>query len=334
MFKKLLLGAVAVFLLLVLIIRTISWWFDWYGRQAFQATDGSKILEFTVKPGTSLKKIANSLSERGWLHYPKLFIMLARVEKVTRAIHAGEYMIPSGISHRELLNIFVFGRVRYFDVTFMAGQTLSEALALLNSHEKLSNPMGQEALEAFLKNLDIQGSPEGLFYPDTYFFQAGDSVQSVLQRSYEKLNSVLILEWKKRAENLPYCSAYDALIMASLIEKETGASCERSKIAGVFVRRLKNGMLLQADPTVIYGLGKNYKGNLSRHMLKTWTPYNTYKIKGLPPSPIALVGQHSIRAALHPKNGHSLYFVAKGDGTHYFSNTLAEHNRSVKKYQQ
>lgn len=333
MVKKLLLAALSGCITLVLLVGLAWMGLNWYGDQPLKAGQENDSLEFVIKPGDSLKGVASRLHDAGWLQYPEAFTLLARLEKAAGGIHAGEYLIPGNISPRELLNIFVTGQVRYFDVTLVEGQTIREALAALNQHEKLSEPLSPEQFQALLKELDIAEHPEGLFYPDTYFFQSGSSVRSILKRAKVRLDEVLAEEWAKREKNLPYNSSYEALIMASLVEKETGAEFERPEIAGVFVRRMKKGMRLQTDPTVIYGLGKDYQGNLTRRMLRKPSPYNTYVIKGLPPTPIALAGREAIQAALNPKEGDTYYFVAKGDGTHYFSKTLAEHNRAVRKYQ-
>ena len=171
------------------------------------------------------------------------------------------------------------------------------------------------------------------FYPDTYQFTAGDSDLDILIRAHKIMRGTLHSQWQRREKNLPYKSAYDALIIASIVEKETGAAFERKQISGVFVRRIKEKMRLQTDPTVIYGMGDNYNGNLTRKDLRTYTPYNTYMINSMPPTPIAMPGELAINAALHPQKGKSLYFVAKGDGTHKFSNSLVEHLAAVKKFQ-
>ncbi|WP_448216676.1 endolytic transglycosylase MltG [Endozoicomonas sp. 2B-B] len=333
MLKKLLF--VVVGLCLAGLLTAVVFWeaLGWYGDQHVMVPDGNDNLEFTISQGESMTAVADSLAELGWLQHPKIFVLLARIEKAAAGIHAGDYLIPAGISHRELLKIFTSGQVRYYNVTLVEGHTLEEVVTALNQHEKLSSPMDDKALQSLYKSLAIELNPEGLFFPDTYFFQSGASVESILRRAYNRMDSVLGEEWGKRAEGLPYKNPYEALIMASLVEKETGVVYERGEIAGVFVRRLQKGMRLQTDPTVIYGLGDSYKGNISRQMLRRATPYNTYLIKGLPPSPIAMAGREAIHAALHPKDGKTLYFVAKGDGTHYFSKTLAEHNRAVRKYQ-
>ena len=185
-----------------------------------------------------------------------------------------------------------------------------------------------------MQRLGLDGQhPEGRFFPDTYRYVRGMSDSDLLRQAHEKLTRVLDEEWQQRAEGLPYREPYQALIMASLVEKETGAAHERGEIAGVFIRRLRLGMLLQTDPTVIYGLGERYTGNLTRAHLREPTPYNTYTNPGLPPTPIAMVGREAIRAALNPRAGDSLYFVARGDGTHVFSRSLDEHNRAVREYQ-
>ncbi|WP_062268840.1 endolytic transglycosylase MltG [Endozoicomonas arenosclerae] len=333
MLKKLLFTLAGLIIAGVLAVVVLWKALDWYGNQPLVAPNVEDSLEFTVSSGDSMTRVANSLGELGWLQYPEVFVVLARIEKAAGGIHAGDYLIPAGITHRELLDIFTSGQVRYYDVTLVEGHTLKEVVAALNQHEKLSSPLDEEALQSLYQSLDIEGNPEGRFYPDTYFFQADASVESILRRSYKRMDSVLKEEWENRAEGLPYKNPYEALIMASLVEKETGVTYERGEIAGVFVRRLEKGMRLQTDPTVIYGLGDRYQGNISRRMLREPTPYNTYVIRGLPPTPIAMAGREAIHAALHPEDGKSLYFVAKGDGTHYFSKTLAEHNRAVRKYQ-
>ncbi|MRI35218.1 endolytic transglycosylase MltG [Endozoicomonas sp. OPT23] len=333
MLKKILLAAIAGMLLLAIAVGVAWKLMDDFGNQPVEAPEGVKSLEFTIETGDSMKRVAARLSSEGWLETPEFLEVLARLEKVAVRIKAGEYLIPAGVTHRELLQLFTEGQVRSFEVSLIEGQALMEALEELNSQEKLSEPLDQKAFQTLLKELGIAGNPEGLFYPDTFFFHSGDTVTSILIRSRERMKEVLAEEWQNRAKDLPYKSAYEALVMASLIEKETGVTYERPEIAGVFVRRLQKGMRLQTDPAVIYGQGENYKGNLTRRMLREKTPYNTYMLKGLPPTPIAFVGREAINAALHPKDGKSLYFVAKGDGTHYFSNSLVEHNRAVRKYQ-
>ena len=330
MLRKLLLSLVSGLFSLILLLGMAWMGLNWYGDRA---TVNSEEVEFVIQPGDSLGKIAARLDDAGIIQYPEVFQVLARVDEVATALQAGDYLVTPKISHRELLSIFAEGQVRYYSVTMVEGKTLKEALTVLNEHPKLTEPMVLSDVIELVDTLDEGDNPEGLFYPDTYSFEAGATVESILRISYDRLEAVLAEEWRQRQNDLPYASPYEALVMASIIEKETGVPSERPDIAGVFVRRLGKRMRLQTDPTVIYGMGDRYEGKLNRRMLRERTAYNTYVIKGLPPTPIALVGREAIHAALNPSVGRALYFVARGDGTHYFSDTLAEHNRAVRKYQ-
>ncbi|MGB1272172.1 MAG: endolytic transglycosylase MltG, partial [Endozoicomonas sp.] len=316
MVRKLLLGLFSGFCSLLL-LAGVGWMgLNWYASKNIIALEAS---EFTIEPGDSLGKVVTRLASQQLIEYPQLFEVLARIGGVASDLQAGDYLIPEGVSHRELLGIFVQGLVRYYSVTLVEGRTLKEALEVLNHHPKLTGPISFDQLplekEGVVETVEgIEGvegleNLEGLFYPDTYNFEAGASVASVLKMAGRRLVSVLAEEWEKRLEDLPYQSPYEALIMASIIEKETGVPYERPDIAGVFVRRLNKGMRLQTDPTVIYGLGERFEGNLTRRMLRERTPYNTYVINGLPPTPIALVGREAIEAALHPASGNVFYFV-------------------------
>jgi len=338
MVKKLLLtlfgGLLAVTLLVGLAVA--GGWFGlrWYADQPVTVTNDA---EFVIVPGDSLGRVVERLAAAQLVVYPELFAWFARVEGDAASLHAGEYLISPGTSNSQLLAKFVAGEVRSFSTTLVEGLTLKELLEALNSHPKLVGPVTLAELPALIKP-DIEGVPdtenyEGLFYADTYSFLAGTSVSDILVRAHRQLKSVLDKAWETRMEGLPYQSPYQALIMASIIEKETGVPAERPDIAGVFVRRMAKKMRLQTDPTVIYGLGDRYEGGLNRAMLREPTPYNTYVINGLPPTPIATVGGEAIHAALNPADGQSLYFVARGDGTHHFSATLSEHNQAVRKYQ-
>ncbi len=249
-------------------------------------------------------------------------------------IKPGEYRLPPAITAQGLLDLLVSGKVIQYKVTFPEGINLQQALALLASQGQLvlslagrDDPRLQELVEPYTH-------PEGLFFPDTYLFPRDTTDLQLLQRAHEKMVAVLEQEWLEREADLPYSTPYEALIMASIIERETSLPEEREQIAGVFVRRLQAGMRLQTDPTVIYGAGEEFDGNLRReHLEDDSNAYNTYRRDGLPPTPIALPGQASIRAALHPAPGRELYFVARGDGGHQFSATLAEHEAAVRKYQ-
>ncbi|WP_067521035.1 endolytic transglycosylase MltG [Endozoicomonas ascidiicola] len=334
MLKKLLL-LVAVALLLAMMAAGAGWYgMSWYSQQKVLSTADS---EFVVERGDSLGRVVRRLTNDQVIKYPGLFELLARVRGVATDIYAGEYLIAPDISNGELLTMLVQGDVHYYNVTLVEGFTLKELLADLNQQPKLSNPVQLNELATVISG-SIEGALkgghlEGQFYADTYSFESGSSVASILQRANKKLNAVLQKEWQARAEGVPYKTPYEALIMASIIEKETGVPSERPDIAGVFVRRLNKGMRLQTDPTVIYGMGDRYQGGLSRRHLREATDYNTYVIRGLPLTPIATVGREAIQAALNPSDGSALYFVARGDGTHQFSNTLVEHNRAVRKYQ-
>ncbi|USE34368.1 endolytic transglycosylase MltG [Endozoicomonas sp. SCSIO W0465] len=338
MLRKLLLtlfGGLLLALLLVMAGLAAGWYgLRWYGDQKVPVTSDAG---FIIVTGDSLGRVVQRLSADQLINYPEIFKLFARVRGVAADLQAGEYLIAPGTTYRQLLNQFVEGDVRYFSVTLVEGWTLRELLVDLNSHPKLSAPVELTKLTAvvgaFIKDAPQTDNLEGLFYADTYSFEAGTSVVSILKRAHQKLQSVLAEEWDKKAEDLPYKSPYEALIMASIIEKETGVTSERPDIAGVFVRRLEKRMRLQTDPTVIYGMGDRYEGKLNRRMLREPTAYNTYVIHGLPPTPIATVGREAIQAALNPSDGKTLYFVARGDGTHHFSKTLAEHNRAVRKYQ-
>lgn len=287
-----------------------------------------------IPRGASLNAVASMLNKQFHFHYASLWSLYGRVTGWSRRLNAGEYAIPAGSSGKDLLILFASGNVVQHRLTFVAGMTVQEVLTLMENQPKLIDDIKGLSGEALLKYLGITAvSPEGLFYPDTYFYTAGSKASSILLKAHDVLQSTLVQAWKNREKGLPYKRSYDALIMASMIEKETGAPEERAEIAGVFVRRLEKGMRLQSDPTVIYGMGNRFQGKLTRKDLREKTPYNTYRIDGLPPTPISLVNRVDIDAALHPLRGVSLYFVATGDGTHVFSNTLAEQRKAIKQYQ-
>ena len=290
-------------------------------------------VEYTLKPGSSIGQAAYDLRDLHSLDKPRWLALYARFAERT-AVKAGEYLIPAGTTPLGFLDILERGDVIVRSVTLVEGWTFRQALAHLHTQEKVEPLLkGLSEIEQLTK-IGLQDThPEGWFFPETYAYTAGTSDLALLRQAHQHMQKVLDEEWAQRAKNLPYKSAYEALIMASIVERETGQPSEREQIAGVFVRRLQKKMRLQTDPTVIYGLGPDFDGNIRRHHLSQQTPYNTYRIKGLPPTPIALPGREAIHAALHPDSGSALYFVAQGDGSHYFSDTLAEHNRAVRKYQ-
>nr|WP_243458850.1 endolytic transglycosylase MltG [Pseudomonas sp. OA65] len=249
-------------------------------------------------------------------------------------LHSGEYRMVPGMTMEGLIGVWKRGEVVQYSVTLVEGWNFRQVRAALAKDEKLQQTLANLSDSQVMDRLGHSGVfPEGRFFPDTYRFVRGTSDVDLLKKAYDRLEDVLAKEWAQRAADVPYTMPYQALIMASLVEKETGVPQERGQIAGVFVRRMRLGMLLQTDPTVIYGLGERYTGKLTRAHLKEENPYNTYLIPGLPPTPIAMVGREAIHAALNPAPGNSLYFVARGDGSHVFSDDLESHNNAVREFQ-
>lgn len=288
---------------------------------------------YEVKSGSSLGLVSRSLAQAGILDCSRCLLVYARLSNKT-LIKTGEYELTSGITPLQLLDRLNRGLVIQHQVTLVEGRTFRHGLQALWSEEKLEKKLINLSNAQIRQQLGITESHlEGLFFPDSYIYTAGISDADILRQAYQRMQEVLAEEWEQRDSGLPYKNAYEALIMASIVEKETGVPEERSAIAGVFVRRLQKGMKLQTDPTVIYGLGESYQGNITRKHLQQDTPYNSYTRYGLPPSPIALPGREAIHAALHPLAGDALFFVGKGDGHHYFSATLAEHEKAVRQYQ-
>lgn len=292
--------------------------------------DASRV--WTVKKGSSLSGVNRQLFAEQILSHPRLLMLYGRL--VDRAsIQSGSYRILATDNIKTLLAKLNSGDVILHRVTFPEGWSFKQWLNHLAKVEQFSG-INEIDVSAMLLEAGIEvDHPEGWFFPDTYSYNASDTVVDILLQAHRQMLRLLDAEWQDRDTNLPYATPYDALIMASIIEKETGVGSERPEIAGVFIRRLQRRMRLQTDPTVIYGLGESYRGNLRRRHLKQLTPYNTYMIKGLPPTPIAMPSAAAINAALHPLPGSSLYFVARGDGSHYFSDTLEEHIEAVKEYQ-
>ena len=287
-----------------------------------------------VATGDSLRTVLEDLHERGVLPYPDLVRLYGRWTGLDQQIKRGEYLLPPQSTALSLLQLLTSGKVIHYQVTLPEGITLARAVEILAQQEELEHELTGPDDPRILALVAPYEEAEGLFFPDSYHFARGDSDWEVLQRAHRILLETLADEWGGRESDLPYETPYEALVMASIIERETGLPEERREIAGVFVRRMKKGMRLQTDPTVIYGLGETFDGNLKRsHLKDSDNPYNTYRHHGLPPTPIALPGRAAIHAALHPLEGSSLYFVARGDGGHVFSDTLAEHEQAVRKYQ-
>ena len=291
-------------------------------------------VKIEVVAGSSLSRVAMELSKAGYLSSPTLFKLWARLQGVENRIQTGEYELSAGITPAQLLDKIVRGDSVQYRITLVEGWTFQQALEALwnaeNIRSSLNNSSPTEIAQRM--NLDYE-NPEGLLYPDTYFYTKGTLDIELLLRANERLDTVLSQAWESRLGALPYANSYEALTMASIIEKESASNSERALIAGVFVARLNLGMRLQSDPTTIYGMGDRYAGNIRRADLLEQTPYNTYRIDGMPPTPIALSGKESIVAALNPSASDYLYFVARVDGSHQFSRTLEEHNAAVREHQ-
>ena len=288
---------------------------------------------YNVENGKSISYLAYDLASKKLLEHPRWLGWYARYQQKEK-IHVGEYFLPEGIAPFQLIEKLSKGDVVLHQVVFLEGWTFRQILSALNEQEQLVHLLTDKtsAEQLALLGLPIEHL-EGWFYPDTYLFSRGATDVELLTQAYKSMRKALDQAWAEKAPNLPYANDYQALIMASIIERETGSASERQQIAGVFVRRLQQGMKLQTDPTVIYGMAESYNGKITRDDLMKPTSYNTYVIEGLPPTPIAIPSKASLYAALHPDDGTALYFVAKGDGTSEFSNTLQEHQRAVERFQ-
>lgn len=288
--------------------------------------------ELIIAPGEPLRAIAARLAARGLLEHGLDLELLARRTDQAAAIKAGTYHVAAGTTPRQLLALLVSGEVRQYTITFVEGWTFRQLLAAIHADARIMKTLDTQA--RIMPQLGLsQASPEGWFLPETYQFTDGSTDRELLLRAHRAMQTLLAESWAERDRSIPLKTPEEALILASIVEKETGAAHERAAIAGVFTRRLQLNMKLQTDPTVIYGIGAAFDGNLTRKHLREDTPYNTYVHRGLPPTPIAMPGRAALAAVMHPADGKALYFVARGDGTHQFSATLAEHNAAVRKYQ-
>ncbi len=290
---------------------------------------------FEIPSGSAFATISRKLAEQGYIEHPDWYRWYARVTGSAGAVHAGEYLIESGTTPRQLLKMFVEGNVQLYSFTIVEGWTFRDLVTALAADATLEVGIEYEDWPAILESLGAEVEhPEGLFLPETYRYPKGTTGSDILRQSYTLMQETLAEEWQGRYQDLPISTPYAALILASIVEKETALADERPRIAGVFTRRLEKNMRLQTDPTVIYGLGLEFDGNLTREHLRSDTPYNTYTRRGLPPTPIALPGRAAINAALQPAKGSELYFVATGlgDGSHKFSDTKEEHDAAVQEF--
>jgi UPF0755 protein len=304
----------------------------WYVSSPLEVTKLPADIE--IPPGTGFRAAVAQLDRAGVKVRPLHFEALARAMRRERDIKAGNYLIAGPITPMDLLQKLTRGDVAQAEVRVIEGWTFSQFRAALDSSPDLRHDTsGLEDTDVLSRIQATESHPEGLFFPDTYLFARGSSDIAVLRRAYRAMQRHLRAEWDARAPNVPYTSPYDALIMASIIEKETGQAGERDQIAGVLVNRLRIGMRLQVDPTIIYGLGATFDGNLKKIHLLTDGPYNTYTRVGLPPTPIAMPGRASLHAAVQPAKTDALYYVSRGDGTSHFSRSVREHNEAVTKYQ-
>ncbi|MGF6697433.1 UPF0755 protein [Paraburkholderia sp. MM5496-R1] len=293
-------------------------------------------LDVTVKPHSSLRSVALQLNRGGVLVEPELFIAMTRLLGLQSELKSGNYEFKSGITPYEVLQKIARGDVNEYVATVIEGWTFKHMRAELDANPALKHDtlgMSDADLMSAIGAPEASiGNGEGLFFPDTYLFDKGTSDLDIYRRAYRLMRVRLDEAWLARAPNLPYKSPYDALTMASIVEKETGKASDRALVAAVFANRLRAGMPLQTDPTVIYGMGDSYAGHIRKKDLQTDTPYNTYTRMGLPPTPISLPSVASLQAAMNPAQSNALYFVSRGDGSSIFSDTLGEHNKAVDKY--
>lgn len=323
---------VGVLLLAALAVGGAAWW-GWQQLDAPGPAEREIVVE--VPAGAPLARIATRLEDAGVLRHAKLFEWYGRSSGLAGQVRAGEYRFPARSTPREVMTRLVSGEVVLHSLTIVEGWTFRQMRAAIDAHPAVRVTLGELSGEEIMARLGREGQhPEGWFLPETYRFPRGTTDLELMRIAHEAMRQALDAAWENRREPLPLQSPYEALILASIIERETGRADERPEISGVFIRRLERGMRLQTDPTVIYGVGPDFEGRLRRVHLDTDTPYNTYTRGGLPPTPIALPGRAALAAAVQPREGRTLYFVATGrpDGSHTFSETLEQHNRAVQRY--
>jgi len=323
---------IGLFVAVVLAIAAGAGWMAWFADRPLPL-DASP-LEFTIPPGSSATSAARLIASAGVRMQPWQFALLARVLGKEASLKAGIFEVEEGITARGLLDKLVRGEVAQSEILFVEGWTFRQMRAALDVHPHVRHDTAGAPDAEIMQRIGAAGEgPEGRFFPDTYRFARGASDLEILRAAHRAMRQRLETAWAARTENLPLASPDEALILASIVERETGRPEDRATIAAVFVNRLRAGIRLQADPTVIYGLGEKFDGNLRKRDLEEDGPYNTYTRAGLPPTPIAMPGQAALDATLNPAPSDALYFVARGDGSSEFSRTLQEHNRAVTKYQ-
>lgn len=321
-----------VFTLLILLVLLASAGMSYYAFHSLSLP--ATPFEFDLKQGGSLKSTARQLQQAGLLGQEWPFVLLARVMDKSMQLKAGNYELKHPVSPLQLLHIITKGEFSQRKIGIIEGWTFKQFRSALNSNRYIAHDtIGLTDIEILQRIGAVEHHPEGLFFPDTYNFVAGSSDLAILRIAYHTMQQHLQEVWATRNANLPLKTPYQALILASIVEKETGTARDRSMIAGVFVNRLRKGMQLQTDPTVIYGMGDRFDGNLRKRDLLADTPYNTYRHRGLTPTPIALPGLAALQATMHPARTDALYFVARGDGSSEFSSSLVKHNRAVNQYQ-
>ncbi len=323
---------IKLFLLIILLAGAAAGGVWWWANQPLTLRNSP--LDFRIVAGSSLRSAIGQMQEAGIDVKPALLATLARVKKADAGIKAGSYSVNQGVTPLQLLDKLTQGKVSLGQLTMVEGWTFKQWRARLDSHPDLIHETRELTEAQIIERLGLPvAGLDGWLFSDTYLFDKQSSDLELLARAGRSLQRKLDSEWAGRADGLPYKTPHEALVMASIVEKETGREADRTLVAAVFVNRLRKGMLLQTDPTVIYGMGEHFDGNLRKRDLQADTPYNTYTRPGLPPTPIAMPGLASLRAALHPATSDAVFFVARGDGSSEFSRTLDEHNRAVNKYQ-
>ena len=322
--------AISVFSLIVLVIAGVWIGINEWSERPLELEEPATVV---INSGRGFGSVSEELEQLGVIDRSYLFNIFARLSGATKLIHAGEYRFEGLVSPQLILGTLVNGRVVEYPFLLSEGSTFASILRNFDRATGLENDLTGQTVSTVLEQLSASGNAEGWFFPDTYSYRRGEQSSVILRHSYERMRQELNLAWNKRHANLPYRSQYELLITASIVEKESSRSEDRSRIAGVLIRRLQRGMRLQVDPTVIYGLGNDFDGNLTGKHLEMSSPFNTYLNYGLPPTPICSPSKDSLMAAAHPSDGDELYFVARGDGSTHFSSTLPEHQWAVSKYQ-